>query len=1087
MLADSVQRKQATDPTQSFIVQAPAGSGKTEILTQRYLRLLGTVTAPEQIIALTFTRKAASEMRERIILALQNAANNKSAQSPHQQMTLDFARDALRRNEAYQWDLLQQPNRLKIITIDSLCQSINQSIPLLEKQIAYAQVTDKAESHYMTAGRRCIQFALEAPEYQEAIKTLLLHVDNRQDQLLDLFKTLLSQRDQWLHPLFQAKAQEKSTFEQALRLIEEHELARFKGSLPLHIMPVLTSCIRELALIENNPDSPRYRLKDWHDFQTTDQEIATALSKVLLTGDLNFRKGFDHHVGLLSSACVPAEYKRLKNASKELLAELNEYPDFRDALIQVSNLPSPEYDAQQWEVLQALFLLLPLLVGHLHLLFSEQNEVDFTAISQQALNALGSPDDPTDLALYLDNSIHHLLVDEFQDTSMTQFDLLTKLVHGWQFDDGKTLFIVGDPMQSIYRFRQAEVGLFFRAKEQGIGPVSLHSLELSCNFRSTKTIVDWVNQQFTKIFPQQIDIESGAVSFHHSVNILADDEHSAVHAVQFESREQEANNLIQAVQYELKTHPEQSIAILVRSRTHLLEIIRLLRQHQIPYQGTDITLLSNLGHLRDVWSLTQALLSPANRLSWLSLLRSPLCGLSLADIHAIAQFNKRKSIYSALLQFNKIQTLSEEGSIRAEFFINTIHKALTQRYEKRLSEWIIDTLNKLHVAKILHPTQLNDLEQFWTLLDRYEQDGRLADRQEFLREFNKMYSQQATPSRLQIMTIHKSKGLEFDAVFLAGLGSPTNRGNSPMLRWLNLPTQKHGNLLLMSPIQAAHQEQCALYDYLSRLDNIKSSYETQRLLYVAVTRAKSRLYLMDHSEKSSKSSFRHLLEHQVFSDADSHLPAEQVGSLLPQLMHLPLHYYQNLNVRTNESDTKNPPSTLSITTPRLVGIVAHQLLQWICGNHPITPDEIPWNLAEYEFKKLGFDAQMQQDSLGILREQMNRLFQDKTGSWIIAPHNKEQNEYELLVENQGAPVTRIIDRIFEEQNKLWIIDFKTGKENESALEKYQNQLNGYSQCLTERTNLPIHCGIYYLSSNHWIEWQFNQENTRTHQCHFIDQ
>ncbi len=1076
MLADNVQRNQATNPTQSFIVQAPAGSGKTEILTQRYLRLLGTVTAPEQIIALTFTRKAASEMRERIILALQNAANNKPAQSSHQQMTLDFAHDALRRNKAYQWDLLQQPNRLRIITIDSLCQSINQSIPLLEKQIAYAQVTDKAESHYITAGRSCIQFALETPEYQKAIKTLLLHVDNRQDQLLDLFKTLLSQRDQWLHPLFQAKAQEKSTFEQALRLIEEHELARFKSSLPIHIAPILTQCTRELAMIENNPDSPRYLLKDWYDFQKTDQEIATALSKVLLTGDLNFRKSFDHHVGLLSSSCIPSEYKRLKNASKELLTELNEYPDFLNALIQVSNLPSPEYDAEQWDVLQALFLLLPLLVGHLHLCFSEQNEVDFTAISQQALNALGSPDEPTDLALYLDHTIHHLLVDEFQDTSMTQFELLTQLVHGWQPDDGKTLFIVGDPMQSIYRFRQAEVGLFFRAKEQGIGPVSLHSLELSCNFRSTKTIIDWVNLQFTKIFPQQIDIESGAVSFHPSVNILQDDEHTVVHAVQFENREQEANNLIQAVQYELKTHPEQNIAILVRSRTHLVEIIRLLRQHQIPYQGTDITLLSNLGHLRDVWSLTQALLSPANRLSWLSLLRSPFCGLSLEDVHAIAQFNKRKSIYSALLQLTNIQGLSDEGIIRASFFIRVLHKAINQRYEKRLLAWIIDTLNELQADKILNQTQFNDIEQFWTLLDRYEKDGRLANKQEFLREFNKMYSQQATPSRLQIMTIHKSKGLEFDAVFLPGLGSPANRGNSPMLRWLNLPTQKHGNLLLMSPIQAAHQEQCALYDYLSQLDNIKNNYETQRLLYVAVTRAKSRLYLMDHSEKSSKSSFRHLLAHQEFSDADAHLSVEKEQLSLPQLMHLPLHYYQNMNVKINESDTKNPPSTLSITTARLVGIVAHQLLQWICANHPLTPDEIPWNLAQYEFKKLGFDAQMQDDSLSILREQMNRLFQDKIGSWIIALHDKEQNEYELLVENHGVPVTRIIDRTFEEQNKLWIIDFKTGKENETALTKHQKQLNGYGQMLTERTKLPIHCGIYYLSSNHWIEWQFNKAN-----------
>ncbi|MBI2786084.1 MAG: UvrD-helicase domain-containing protein, partial [Legionella longbeachae] len=517
MLVDNNERHQATNPSLSFIVQAPAGSGKTEILTQRYLRLLSTVTAPEQIIALTFTRKAASEMRERILHALQQAANKANANSPHQQLTLDFAREALQQDTHYQWNLLQQPTRLKIITIDSLCQSINQAIPLLEKQIAYSQITDKADSHYLNAGRKCIQFALVTPEYQNAIKTLLLHVDNRQDRLLDLFRVLLSQRDQWLGPLFQARAQEKSNFENALRIIEQHELNRFKKILPMHLADELILCVRNLALIENNPSSPRYILKDWCDFQQSNQEIARALSKLLLTGDASFRKSFDHHVGLLSTSCTADEYKKLKNSSKDLLTKLSEYPDFLEALIQVSNLPTPQYDPEQWEVLQALFLLLPLLVGHLHILFSEQNEVDFTAISQQALTALGDAENPTDLALYLDNSLHHILVDEFQDTSITQFELLTKLVTGWQNGDGKTLFIVGDPMQSIYRFRQAEVGLFFRAKKQGIGPVTLKPLELSCNFRSTQTIVSWVNNQFINIFPKQIDIESGAVSFHPSV------------------------------------------------------------------------------------------------------------------------------------------------------------------------------------------------------------------------------------------------------------------------------------------------------------------------------------------------------------------------------------------------------------------------------------------------------------------------------------------------------------------------------------------------------------------------------------------
>jgi ATP-dependent exoDNAse (exonuclease V) beta subunit len=1073
-LIDSDQRSQATNPSLSFIVQAPAGSGKTEILTQRFLRLLSTVNAPEQIIALTFTRKAASEMRERIVLALQQAASGLQASSPHQQMTLDFAKQALGRSKQYQWDLLQQPNRLKVITIDSLCQSINHAIPLLEKQIAYPKITDTPDSHYVNAARRCIQFATETPEYQQAMKTLLLHVDNKQERLLSLFKTLLSQRDQWLSPLFQARTQKKSTFEHALRLIEQHELARCKESLPLHLAAELTQLIRELAVIENNPDSPRYLLKEWHDFQHINQEIAEALCKTLLVGDNSFRKSFDHHVGLKQGICTDTDYRRLKASSKELLTQLNEHSDFLNSLLQVSQLPKPEYDIEQWEVLQALFVLLPLLVSHLHVFFSESNEVDFTAISQQALTALGDADNPTDLALYLDNAIHHLLVDEFQDTSITQFELLTKLVQGWQSNDGKTMFVVGDPMQSIYRFRQAEVGLFFRAKEQGIGPVKLRSLELSCNFRSTETIVNWVNHHFAKIFPQHVDIESGAVSFHPSVNVIKDKELSAIHALQFKNREQEAENLIQLINKELSSNPDQTLAILVRSRRHLVEIINLLRQHQIPYQGTDIDLLAHLEHLRDVWSLTHALLLPGDRLSWMALLNSPYCGLSLNDILSIAQFNKNKSIYHALLQLNKIKQLSEEGRIRAEFFLQVMHQALSQRYQSRLSDWVAQTLKELHVEHILNQSQLNDLDQLWSLLDRYEQEGRLPDMNEFIMEFNKLYSQQATPSRLQIMTIHKSKGLEFDTVFLPGLGAQPNRGDNPMLRWLTIPTQNHGNLLLASPIQGAHQDRCALYDYLSQLDEEKNHYESQRLLYVAVTRAKSRLYLMDSSAKSSKGSFHNLLKNQEFLDIGHARSPEEISFSLPQLTKLPLAFYSQAKI-PSMVPLNTQRTELSAGTPRLIGIVAHRLLQWICDHHPQTIEQVPWNLARDELKKLGFNQEMQQTALSTLQDQITHLFHHETGAWLIAKHHKERNEYELLVEVHNRLATRIIDRTFEDNGKLWIIDFKTGKEDLIASKKHQEQLNEYGYYLSSRSTLPIHCGLYYLNNGHWVTWQYEAE------------
>ena len=1070
ILNDSHQRNQATDPAQSFIVQAPAGSGKTEILTQRYLRLLSTVTAPEQIIALTFTRKAANEMRERILHAMQKVAAGAKATSEHQQKTYAYALEALARDKALNWQLLQQPSRLRIITIDSLCQTITQAIPLQDKQIHYAQISDKPQGHYLAAARACLSFAIKHEAYHDAIKTLLIHLDNQQDRLLSFFTELLSKRDQWLPSLYQAQTQDKELYEQAIHWIEEHELARFRQTIPQECADELTRLAQQLACIEGKPDSPRYALCDWHAFDELDGRLAASVSALILTSTNSLRKAFDHHVGLKRGECPNHEYDALKAASKRLLAELEDLPDFLEALLRIKNLPEPHYDPDQWDVLQAMFTLLPVLAAHLSLVFNAHDEVDFTAISQQALQALGDDDDPTDLALYLDNRIHHILVDEFQDTSIQQYQLLQKLVHGWLPDDGKTLFIVGDPMQSIYRFRAAEVGLFLRARRQGIGDVNLIPLELSSNFRSTATVVDWVNAQFKSIFPATDDIESGAVSYHASVNVKPADNHSLVSAFQYSSREQEAQAIVGLISDELETHPDDQIAILVRSRSQLADIVRLLREQNIPFQGVDIDLLANLPHLRDVWSITQALLMPANRLAWLALLRSPWCGLSLADLHCIANHAKSKSIYFALSQLAQIAAISDEGRFRAEFVYTVLHKALTERHQQLLVDWITKTLEQMHLTSVLTASEQDDLEQYWLLLERFEQDGQIADMALFKDEFKKLYSQKVTPSRLQIMTIHKSKGLEFDCVILPGLSSKSSNMDTPLLRWLKLPTQEHGELLLLSPMKAAHHEQCLLYDYLGKLDTQKSNYELQRLFYVAVTRAKKRLYLFDRSETARQGSFRSLLSHQEFtSTIDPEMQTESVPQY-PAVYHLPLDYYQKAPELITETSGASAVVVNTNNTPRLIGIAAHELLQWVCDHHPADVNDIPWELAHYSLKTMGFDAIELETAIDTLKQQMTRLFSDPIGQWLMKAHVQEQNEYAFLTLDQGEVGTRIIDRTFVAQGVRWIIDFKTGREDNKTQAHHRQQVNEYAELLASKTQEPIRCGLYYLSSGTWVDW-----------------
>ncbi|MER2514511.1 MAG: UvrD-helicase domain-containing protein, partial [Nitrosomonas ureae] len=178
IIPDADQRRQALDPSQSFIVQAPAGSGKTTLLIQRYLKLLTCVDTPEEVVAITFTRKAAAEMRTRVLAELEIARNPVGAETVYGKLNRELAAAVLLRDQQAGWHLIEHPERLRIQTIDSLCASLTRQMPMLSKFGAQPETIEDATDFYLEAARVTLELMQRDHVIAHDVERLLEHLDN---------------------------------------------------------------------------------------------------------------------------------------------------------------------------------------------------------------------------------------------------------------------------------------------------------------------------------------------------------------------------------------------------------------------------------------------------------------------------------------------------------------------------------------------------------------------------------------------------------------------------------------------------------------------------------------------------------------------------------------------------------------------------------------------------------------------------------------------------------------------------------------------------------------------------------------------
>jgi ATP-dependent exoDNAse (exonuclease V) beta subunit len=1161
--ADIAAREQALDIRRSVLVQAPAGSGKTELLTRRFLRLLAVVDEPEEILAITFTRAATAEMRNRILSDLEAVAGRRPV-GPEQIERLGPAQEAWAHAERRGWDLLRQPQRLLIETIDSLCLRIAYDRPLLAGLGGRLQPVDDATLLYHLAARRTLDRLGHAdPALDAGLAHLLDLRDNRLQDCENLLASMLERRDQWLQAFPSPRTMSEDDWDRLRSTLEEpfhREIRRVIGEADriLAGQPAIAGQLIELTNYAASQGNEKVALlagvTEFSSAMPLDHW--RSLCEFLLNSKHEWLTRVDKRHGFPSRT---REEKDRKETMERLLAWLQHRHDLLSALRALRKLPPDRYSEEQWTTLRHVFTVLRQATAELRIVFAEKDAVDFTEVSLAAIEVL---EHAPDRLLAIGGNLRHLLVDEFQDTSRTQHKLVTLLLSAWDTDpaERRSVFLVGDPMQSIYMFRQAEVELFTHVRDHGIGEqpncIRCEPVQLSVNFRSHAGLTDPLNGMFARICAGDPPPGSAAIAFapasardpappqtalHVHAQILGTPDRRPTpdatrNAQQFEAQEiltilEQQEPAIEAARAEGK---EYRVAVLVRARPHLAQLVPLLRRRGIPFRAVEIERLSERQELLDLLALTRALLHPMDRIAWLAVLRAPWCGLTLDDLHRLTGSDnpafKRNSVLE-LIDLHQ-HLLSPDGQGRLGRTAEILRRAMDLRWRQAevpsFAMWIERAWRTLGGPACIDAAAHENTQVFFSLLDVLPPDGLAPFTGEFAAELDRLFAQPdpavSESCGIQLMTIHKAKGLGFDVVIVPGLDRSSSGDDNPLVCSLERidPWRSGETEFLVAPIGLHGEDTEPLYRWVRRQRQIRFDEERKRLFYVACTRARRELHLLGAAvygahglRPASKDSLLATAWLALQDEFETAARSPQPVSAPPRVLAFPtpgvLEEIAAVSSPVSAPgprrlflDTEPVPGIPNVTfadifvigatdapafrrtegsrQARLIGSAVHTMLQRVGPDLPaLAPADLRARAAGL-LRAAALTGDALTSATAAATKMLRACAADPVCRWIVAGHPGAQSEISwsgYLPEETGSAQLRTLraDRIFragpsplaEGSDFYWIIDYKTSPGPSGTLfltqerTRYAPQLEAYGRILRalHGPETPLRLGLYY--------------------------
>ena len=813
------------------------------------MRLLGVVRQPEEVLAITFTRKAANEMRYRVLKAMHNQAPEAEA--------------ALIQNQKSKWSIEDNPQRLKIQTIDSFSYSLVQRMPYASQFGLEYRFIDNATSQYKEAAHLTLD-RIESKDvlHQTRIVEFLALLDNNFDRAVSLIQAMLQSRDQWVDfiRLITSSILEGRT-EQLVDLLNHGREQLFADQIT-KVKNLLTK--QEINTARKLCYFAAENLEcEFNNLQTADDW--RFLSRTFFTQGRTLRNAVNKTHGF------PSGSDEQKEQWKQIASAISE-KDIASAIARIQYLPRLETDSEEVAAIEKISSVLAFALTELSDLFERTELVDFKQLAFAAHRAISGQDAPTELALAMDYRISHILVDEFQDTSIAQYNLLESLISEWVPGDGNSFFAVGDPMQSIYRFRDADLTLFQKVRDEGFPTIDLESIQLVTNFRSSPDVVNWNNKIYSDLFISGQDSTLGSVEFAESVAAHAFD--GKIKHLLFSDDENgtlQARYVVRLIENLKLNYPDHTVALLVINRNALPSFFKAMRERNVTWRGVEIESLTDEPVVRDLHILARVIEDLEDKLAWLSLFRSPLFGIKLKDLEILAQFEHG-------LEMLESRDINADDRKRMDcvkpLFIEALndhHRTLRSRVERLWFQ--LGGLDAYEGADTI-----SNGERYLDLLEKHLQEG--GDFEALWSRVEQLYASQTTKDAdVDVMTVHRAKGLEFDHVILPALEKGSRGQDSPLLHWRR--SNRAEDFLIATKMESSEP---TLYNWLHDEERINDGNEKRRLLYVATTRAIRTLHLfgstVDGRNPNSRSPLSLLLPY--FDEAEPEIIDEltKIGTLV---------------------------------------------------------------------------------------------------------------------------------------------------------------------------------------------------------------